>query len=56
MYMPNFNFLAECGEEICEVQDQKIKKMVKNNFFGIVRKCNEAEISKPPKRDIRIPT
>ena len=33
MYVPNFNFLAQFGEELWEEQTQKIEKPDKKNFF-----------------------
>ena len=51
MCIPNFNFLAQFGEKLCEKRTQEMKKMRKTDqetiFFGAVRGCNGVENLEP---------
>ena len=48
-HIPNFNYLAQFGEELYEEPTLKIRKPYINFIFKVVRRCNVAEKSRIPK-------
>ena len=49
IYLPNFNFVAQFGGELCEIQTQNIRKPVQNPKFLGCKGRSRTEKSKLPK-------
>ena len=56
MHIPNFNFLDQFGEELCEEQTQKIRKSdQKTTYLGLLRSAMELRNRDLPKDTPKTP-